>query len=325
MKVKRWCGGQGVRGDGDLAFFFLTFDEALQSAGRAVADAWMQARQAVQAGLASQARPIYRAAAADRGQSAPVVPEPASATRVLKGRVAAKSKAARFEKPEAGGPNAKHVQTLALILRTTSRYIAARSEPATVQRAVTTWREIFAAAKCNLRWTPPSWQLPHVGAMTRLGPAGSALDAEEPVPGLRPYAGQGHADPEVGARQAPVALPGALLKLDDLLECRAKASHESPGWVAAFLQHGAWPLGSYGSGTSSAASWPRSSTRTWSSFARRASKLSSGLAFTGHCLGQPGLLSNGCARPWAPSTTIVPLSFVYQAQVRAAGGAFSGG
>ena len=43
-KVAVWCREQGIANSSDLAFFFLTFDEALQPAGRAVADAWQSRR-----------------------------------------------------------------------------------------------------------------------------------------------------------------------------------------------------------------------------------------------------------------------------------------
>eukprot|EP00435_Cladocopium_sp_Y103_P005953 s1038_g1.t3 len=49
---------QGVANSTDLAFFFLTFDEALQEAGRAVADAWQSARSNSSVGLVVAARQV---------------------------------------------------------------------------------------------------------------------------------------------------------------------------------------------------------------------------------------------------------------------------
>ena len=42
----------GLESSSDLAFFSLNYDEALRTAGRAVADAWSQARVASAPGLA---------------------------------------------------------------------------------------------------------------------------------------------------------------------------------------------------------------------------------------------------------------------------------
>ena len=51
-KVNRWCKDNGIESNTDLAFFFLNYQEALDAAGRAVADAWSMARHAAAPGLA---------------------------------------------------------------------------------------------------------------------------------------------------------------------------------------------------------------------------------------------------------------------------------
>ena len=50
--VQRWCLDQGIANRDDLAFFFLSYEEALAEAGRAVADAFRQARREGESGLA---------------------------------------------------------------------------------------------------------------------------------------------------------------------------------------------------------------------------------------------------------------------------------
>ena len=57
-RVATWCRQQGVANEMNLAFFYLTFDEALRDAGRAVANAWQQARNRSSVGLAVTARPV---------------------------------------------------------------------------------------------------------------------------------------------------------------------------------------------------------------------------------------------------------------------------
>ena len=44
VKVEKWCTEQGIESPADLAFFFLSYEEALNGAGRAVADAWKAVR-----------------------------------------------------------------------------------------------------------------------------------------------------------------------------------------------------------------------------------------------------------------------------------------
>eukprot|EP00435_Cladocopium_sp_Y103_P007544 s3825_g2.t1 len=57
-KVIAWSLQNGIKNGSDLAFFFLHYDEALQEAGRAVADAWQAARADSTQGLAVAARQV---------------------------------------------------------------------------------------------------------------------------------------------------------------------------------------------------------------------------------------------------------------------------
>eukprot|EP00438_Fugacium_kawagutii_P034596 Skav231498 [mRNA] locus=scaffold3068:64937:65245:- [translate_table: standard] len=79
-KVRAWCDEQGVESSQDLAFLFLTYEEALQEAGRAVADAWQSVRQEVQPRLAVQVRQL--AAETEPAAPTPVVVVPSTPPRV---------------------------------------------------------------------------------------------------------------------------------------------------------------------------------------------------------------------------------------------------
>lgn len=41
-KVSRWCSEQALQTTAESGFFFVTYEEALKDAGRAVADAWQR-------------------------------------------------------------------------------------------------------------------------------------------------------------------------------------------------------------------------------------------------------------------------------------------
>ena len=153
----------GAESLGDLAFYFSSFQEALDNAGRAVADAWLSARQNVQVGLAGQVRALYRADARAAGQAAasgPFAPSGAGAGAPVQEPA---RRAAKFERPEAEEVDSQLVDTTATVLREASRYrttdatrfkhlvdiarsVAAKAEKATLRRAATIWRELRAAA-----------------------------------------------------------------------------------------------------------------------------------------------------------------------------------
>ena len=57
-KLRVWCEEQGIETTGDLAFWFTSFDEALQQAGRAVASAWLDARAVTARGISALVRDL---------------------------------------------------------------------------------------------------------------------------------------------------------------------------------------------------------------------------------------------------------------------------
>ena len=63
------CAKWGADTLGDSAYYFETFREPLDIAGRAVADAWMADCHSIQKGLASQVRAIYSRAEAEAASS----------------------------------------------------------------------------------------------------------------------------------------------------------------------------------------------------------------------------------------------------------------
>ena len=146
---------------GGLAYYFETFQEALDGVGRAVADAWMAARQSVQRGLASHVRPLCRAEAV--GAQTAVAARPAqhvASAPAARSSRSTTSRASRFEMPEAEEVEAQLVDTLVIILHECGKYrttdpskyahlvqlaktVAGRSEPATTLRcAAATWPEV---------------------------------------------------------------------------------------------------------------------------------------------------------------------------------------
>ena len=92
QKVARWCSDNGVESTADLAFFFLSYDEALGTAGRAVADAWTKSRAAVAPGLAVGVRGAVRVAQSAQPSS---VREAAPPPVVLRPSASASSKVTR--------------------------------------------------------------------------------------------------------------------------------------------------------------------------------------------------------------------------------------
>ena len=74
VKVEKWCAEQGVEKPADLAFFFLSYEEALNDAGRAVADAWKAVRATSTIGLASLARGLFKAEEEGRRAARPARP-----------------------------------------------------------------------------------------------------------------------------------------------------------------------------------------------------------------------------------------------------------
>ena len=58
-KLDRWCAAHRIEAASDLAFYFLTYEEALLE-GRAIADGWEQARREVEIGAGALVRDLFR-------------------------------------------------------------------------------------------------------------------------------------------------------------------------------------------------------------------------------------------------------------------------
>ena len=58
-KLRAWCQSTGVENASDLAFYFTSFDQALEQAGRVVASAWLDARADTSRGLPVLVRSLF--------------------------------------------------------------------------------------------------------------------------------------------------------------------------------------------------------------------------------------------------------------------------
>ena len=72
LKVQTWLMENGIESTADFAFWFTNFEEALQEAGRAVANAWEIARKTSEPGIAGLVRRIFEAEKAGQVEAAPV-------------------------------------------------------------------------------------------------------------------------------------------------------------------------------------------------------------------------------------------------------------
>eukprot|EP00438_Fugacium_kawagutii_P015958 Skav227095 [mRNA] locus=scaffold199:2660:6188:+ [translate_table: standard] len=75
--VERWCQSQGIETPGDLAFFFVSYEEAVRQAGEQVAQAWVTANTEVQRGCPGLLTDLY---ARQSPSVMPVMPPPAKAS-----------------------------------------------------------------------------------------------------------------------------------------------------------------------------------------------------------------------------------------------------
>ena len=168
QKVSRWCSDNGVESTADLAFFFLSYDEALGAAGRAVADAWSQARAAVAPGLAVGVRGAVRVAQAAQPSSLPVAPTqpvvlrpsasapskvpqggvlPGSAyLREGEGQVPVEGESQLFAIMLAASPHRPSSAGEQSALRSFVVEVAKRAEPVTLKNAIRTWQELRSFA-----------------------------------------------------------------------------------------------------------------------------------------------------------------------------------
>ena len=158
-RVAPWCRQQGVANEMDLAFFYLTFDEALRNAGRAVANAWQQARNRSSVGLAVTARPVMALGvpfSAPKPSASPRLrsrPEPVVITSHL-----APSSYEASSSSDTVGEN----QLLAIMLACSSHRpstanerdamrafvldVVGRTEQVTLRNALSTWHELRSFA-----------------------------------------------------------------------------------------------------------------------------------------------------------------------------------
>ena len=72
LKVQAWLTKNGIESTADFAFWFTSFEEALQEAGRAVANAWEIARKTSEPGIAGLVRRIFEAERAGQVEATPV-------------------------------------------------------------------------------------------------------------------------------------------------------------------------------------------------------------------------------------------------------------
>ena len=79
LKVQTWLMENGIESTADFAFWFTNFEEALQEAGRAVANAWEIARKTSEPGIAGLVRRIFEAEKAGQVEAVPV---PAQSLRI---------------------------------------------------------------------------------------------------------------------------------------------------------------------------------------------------------------------------------------------------
>ena len=85
-KLNTWCSRVGIESASDLAFWFTSYDQALQEAGRAVADGWDLARRESEPGMAALVRNLF--ARETVRQSRPPQPSSTAATSLPSSSVA---------------------------------------------------------------------------------------------------------------------------------------------------------------------------------------------------------------------------------------------
>ena len=154
-KLNTWCARMGIQSASDLAFWFTSYEEALREAGRAVADGWDLARRESEPGMAALVRHLF--ARETVRQSRPPQPSSAPAPSLPSSSVA-RPKPSSFPGPK-GGVAALFIRDLLGIMVTLmpppdrrDEYMAnwasrleklcARTEAATIQRVVHTWKDL---------------------------------------------------------------------------------------------------------------------------------------------------------------------------------------
>ena len=161
-KLDRWCKDNGVESSTDLAFYFLTYQEALDAAGRVVADAWARARSEAAPGLAVGAHGALRVEQArpssmpSRPKASPSLQPSAAPRSVAKG---GSLPASAYHRPgDDKAPVEGENQLLAIMLAASPHRpssvgeqsalrsfvvsVASKCEPVTLRNALRTWQEL---------------------------------------------------------------------------------------------------------------------------------------------------------------------------------------
>ena len=164
-KLRTWCQSTGVENASDLAFYFTSFDQALEQAGRVVASAWLDARADTSRGLPVLVRSLFHGEAVPQGRPTPSSATPSrasTAAAAAPAEVPQPSRAASRVSPERAAAVGHTHQLLAVLLgfapaapmmSTAARaYLALLAETvckqfdsATIQRVITTCREVQTA------------------------------------------------------------------------------------------------------------------------------------------------------------------------------------
>lgn len=178
VKVEDWCTKNGIQSTSDLAFWFTSFDEAMNEAGRAVATAWEVARKSTGVGLQVLVRQLFAAESA--GQVAPDPAPPVRRPPVPPPVVIRPTKAKSFRAPVPGqrsgyqteqvspavsddlsqafgamlneigllpGDSSSSSDTVAANYTAYVNEVCRRSEGATLKRALHTWDDLKRAAQ----------------------------------------------------------------------------------------------------------------------------------------------------------------------------------
>ena len=167
LKVQAWLTENGIESTADFAFWFTSFEEALQEAGRAVANAWEIARKTSEPGIAGLVRRIFEAERAGQVEATPVPSQslrikPTQAKRALSapvpGRRSGYEKEVQPSMAMDEGVTQKFMDMLLSVaqhrsddprartnFRAIIREVLTRAEPATVKKGLQTWQELQTA------------------------------------------------------------------------------------------------------------------------------------------------------------------------------------
>ena len=162
QKLERWCASHGIERPSDLAFYFVSYEEALKQ-GRAVAEAWDQARRETEVGMGALVRDIVRReqvsqAAPRPTTSPPLRPRP---TPSFAGPVRPSTQGRQSGGPDGGAlsflpqlmaillavepPPAARLAEITANFEAKLTHVLQKAEAATVKRALHTWQELQGA------------------------------------------------------------------------------------------------------------------------------------------------------------------------------------